>query len=145
MFAAGLVFWHWLVLAMLLLLLELFAPAAFFIWIGAAAAVLGLVLMLVPALSWQLQLIAFAVLSIVSVIVGRRLFRSVDRSEPTTLNRRGEQYLGREFVLDEPVKNGTGRVKVDDSSWRIVGPDLPAGSKVIVKSVDGSSLVVDAV
>lgn len=145
MFAEGLVFWHWLVLAMLLLLLELFVPAAFFIWISAAAAVLGLVLMLVPALGWQVQLIAFAVLSISSVIIGRRLFRQVDTSVPTTLNRRGDQYLGREFVLDDPLQNGTGRVKVDDTSWRVVGPDLPAGTKVVVKSVDGSSLVVDAV
>ncbi len=145
MFSTGLVFWHWLVLAMLLLLLELFAPAAFFIWIGAAAAVLGLVLMLVPALGWQVQLIAFAVLSIFSVLVGRRLFRKVDTSEPTTLNRRGDQYIGREFVLDEPLQNGTGRVNVDDTSWRVIGPDLPAGSKVVVKSIDGSSLVVDAV
>lgn len=145
MFTGGLVFWHWLVLAMLLLLLELFVPAAFFIWIGAAAAVLGLILMLLPALSWQVQLIAFAVLSISSVIVGRRLFRQVDTSEPTTLNRRGDQYIGREFVLEAPLQNGTGRVNVDDSSWRIVGPDLPAGSKVVVKSIDGSSLVVDAV
>lgn len=145
MFTSGLVFWHWLVLAMLLLLLELFAPAAFFIWIGAAAAVLGLILMLVPALSWQVQLIAFAVLSIVSVMVGRRLFRKVDTSEPSTLNRRGDQYIGREFVLDDPLQNGTGRVKVDDTSWRVIGPDLPAGTRVVVKSVDGSSLVVDAV
>ncbi|MFK7732695.1 MAG: NfeD family protein [Pseudomonadales bacterium] len=145
MFTSGLVFWHWLVLAMLLLLLELFAPAAFFVWIGAAAAVLGLVLMLIPALGWQVQLIAFAVLSIVSVIVGRRVFRKVDTSEPTTLNRRGDQYIGREFVLDDAMENGTGRVRVDDTSWRVIGPDLPAGAKVVVKSIDGSSLVVDAV
>ncbi len=145
MFTGGLVFWHWLVLAMLLLLLELFAPAAFFIWIGAAAAVLGLILMLVPALSWQVQLIAFAVLSIFSVIVGRRLFRKIDTSEPTTLNRRGDQYIGREFLLDEELQNGSGRLKVDDTSWRIIGPDLPAGTKVVVKSIDGSSMVVDAV
>ncbi|MEM8496481.1 MAG: NfeD family protein [Pseudomonadota bacterium] len=145
MFTGGLVFWHWLVLAMLLLLLELFVPAAFFIWIGAAAAVLGLILMLVPALSWQVQLIAFAVLSIVSVIVGRRLFRKIDSSEPTTLNRRGDQYIGREFLLDDPLQNGTGRLKVDDTSWRIIGPDLPVGTKVVVKSIDGSSMVVDAV
>lgn len=145
MFTGGLVFWHWLVLAMLLLLLELFAPAAFFIWIGAAAAVLGLILMLIPALSWQVQLIAFAVLSIFSVIVGRRLFRKIDTSEPTTLNRRGDQYIGREFLLDEELQNGSGRLKVDDTSWRIIGPDLPAGTKVVVKSIDGSSMVVDAV
>lgn len=144
MFTSGLVFWHWFVLAMILLVMELFAPAAFLIWIGAAAAMLGVIVLLLPGLSWQLQCILFAVLAIAAVIIGRKLFRRHSNAEPTTLNRRGSEYVGREFSLLEPITNGRGQLKIDDTLWRIDGPDLPAGSRVRVESMNGATLVVTA-
>ena len=36
--------WHWWVLAVALFILEIFSPAAFFIWIGIAAGFMGLLL-----------------------------------------------------------------------------------------------------
>lgn len=144
MFTSGLVFWHWFVLAMVLLVMELFAPAAFLIWIGAAAAVLGIIVLLIPALSWQLQCILFAILAIVAVFVGRKLFRQHSSAEPSTLNRRGSEYLGREFSLQEPISNGRGQLKIDDTLWRVDGPDLPAGARVRVASMNGATLVVTA-
>ncbi|MGI9287966.1 MAG: NfeD family protein [Pseudomonadales bacterium] len=144
-FFEQLVFWHWLVLALILLVLELFAPAAFFIWISAAAAFVGLLLFIVPVLSWQLQFVIFSVVAIASVFVGRRYLRKQSQTDgDSTLNRRGEQYVGRIFTLDEPIMNGTGRVRVDDSYWRVIGPDLAPGAKIKVNSVEGASFVVEA-
>ncbi|MCG8379509.1 MAG: NfeD family protein, partial [Proteobacteria bacterium] len=58
-------------------------------------------------------------------------------------NRRGEQYVGRIFTLEEPIVNGVGKVKVDDSTWKVMGVDMPAGTKVRVLSVDGTILNVE--
>ncbi len=140
-----LLFWHWLVLALILLVLELFAPAAFFIWIGAAAAVVGALLLALPTLSWQLQFVVFSIVAVGSVFVGRRYVRRQSQTDgDSSLNRRGEQYVGRVFTLDEPIMNGTGRVRVDDSYWRVIGPDLAPGAKIKVNSVEGASFVVES-
>ena len=52
-------YWHWWVLAVLLLILEVFSPAAFFIWIGFAAGIMGL-LLLISDFTWQTQFLMFA-------------------------------------------------------------------------------------
>src|SRR5688572_20436002 len=111
---SSLVFWHWWILAAVLMSIELFAPAAFFIWCGIAAAIVGFMLLIIPVMSWQIQIILFAVLSIVSVLAGRKYLhrRGGMVSDQPNLNRRGEQYVGRVFTLDLPILNGTGRVQV---------------------------------
>ena len=137
------IYWYWWVLAVVLLIIEALAPGFFFLWMAAAAAALGLIMFAVPALGWQYQLLLFAVLSVVSIF----LFRLYQRTHPPqsdqpTLNRRGEQYIGRTFSLDKPIVNGIGEIRVDDTTWRIVGNDLPDGTKVEVIGVDGVTLQV---
>ena len=141
-----LVFWHWWVVALALICIEIFAPAAFFIWCGIAAAITGIVLLVIPSMSWQLQFIIFALLSIVSVVLGRMYVstRGVMDSDQPALNRRGEQYIGRVFTLEEAINNGTGRVRVGDSYWRIQGDDMEQGNRIKVIAVNGSTLIVEA-
>jgi membrane protein implicated in regulation of membrane protease activity len=138
-------YWHWWVLGVVLLILEVFSPGAFFLWLGLAAGVVGAVLLLLPDLDWQLQLLLFAVLSVVSIVAGRSwLRRHPIETDLPTLNRRGEQYVGRVFTLEQPVVNGTGKIRVDDTTWKIRGDDREAGSRVRVTGVDGTVLLVDS-
>jgi membrane protein implicated in regulation of membrane protease activity len=136
--------WHWLIAATVLLILEAFAPGAIFLWLGVAAAVVGILMALIP-MSWQVQLVLFAILSIASS-VGWRYYRKgrLPETDQPTLNRRGHQYVGRVFTLHQPIVNGTGKVKVDDSTWKVVGKDLEAGAQVKVVDVDGVLLMVEA-
>ena len=60
------------------------------------------------------------------------------------LNRRSDALVGRVFTLDKPIMDGSGTVRVDDTIWRVSGPDCPAGSKVKVVRADGASLTVEA-
>jgi len=48
------------------------------------------------------------------------------------------------FTIDEPIVNGVGTVRIDDTVWRVSGPDCPAGSRVKVASADGANLMVEA-
>jgi len=140
----GLEYWHWLLLAVVLLILEVFSPGVFAMWLGLAAGLTGLVLLLQPTLDWQTQLVLFGVAGVVFALLGHRLVnRRLTPSDEPHLNRRGEQYLGRVFTLDNPIVNGQGKVRVDDSTWKIRGTDTPAGQRVRVSGVDGVVLLVE--
>ncbi len=137
-------FWHWWVLGFGLFVLEMLLPTGFvLIWIGAAALVVGGLAMLFPAIGWSLQLVLFGAGSLVAFFVWKKYRHSTPPSDQPSLNRRGHSYVGRSFTLDEPIVNGVGKLHVDDSQWRISGPDTPAGSKVTVVAADGATLKVE--
>jgi membrane protein implicated in regulation of membrane protease activity len=136
-------YWNWWVFALVLITVEILVAGTFFLWMGISAAVVGLVLLLLPGLSWEVQLSLFAIFSIVSIVLSRIWLAKHARAEPpSTLNRRGSQYIGRQFTLTEPIVNGVGRLRVDDTIWRISGPDLEAGSQVTVEAIEGTILTV---
>jgi inner membrane protein len=137
-------FWFWIILGLALIGLELLSPGLFLIWLGLAALVTGMVDGLFQ-LSWQSAGILFAVLSVVSVIAGRRINSGPHKQDVTApvLNQRGQALIGQNFILDQPIARGEGRIKVGDSVWRVTGPDADAGSSVRVVSVDGALLRVE--
>ena len=57
-------FWDWLALATLLLILEVFGAGGYLLWIGLAAACVGVLSYLFPALPWAWQFFLFGVLAI---------------------------------------------------------------------------------
>ena len=140
-----LTYWHWFILAAVLIILEVFAPGAFMLWIGIAAGVVGTVLYFVPTMTWEYQFILFSIAAVGSIVAWRsyRSNNPITTDEPT-LNRRGSQYIGRTFTLDEPIANGIGKIRVDDSTWKIEGTDCPAGSKVKVVGIENTVLKVEA-
>ncbi len=137
-------FWHWWIAGVVLVIIEVFAPGAVFMWLGISAGIVGAMLLAVPGVSWQVQFLVFAVLSVGS-IAGWRVYhkRNPTESDQPSLNRRGEQYVGRTFTLEDGITNGTGVVRVDDSRWKIEGEDLPPGTKVRVTGVEGTVLKVE--
>jgi inner membrane protein len=142
----GLQFWHWWILAALFAGIEILAPGVFFIWLGAAAALTGVIALVIPGMGWQIEALVFAVLAVASVAFWRSyLKRSKSKDDPAaTLNRRGDRMIGRTAVLSEPIQNGRGKARIDDSVWRVEGSDLPAGTQVKVTAVDGAVLKVEA-
>ena len=135
--------WNWFLLGIVLLCIELVAPGTFMLWFGVAALAVGIVSLLVDW-SWQFQIVAFGLLSIISVGLSRQLLRGRrSKSDTPFLNQRGEAIVGRGFVLEEPIVNGRGRLTVDDTIWRVEGPDLPAGTPVTVSGASGSRLRVE--
>ena len=139
------VFWHWWIFAGVLLILELTAPAFFFLWLGIAAAAVGMILLVFPGIPLETQLVLFAIASVVAVFAWRKYRESrPHKSDRPNLNRRGHQYIGRVFTLVDPIINGDGKVTVDDSTWRVKGPDLAAGTTIKVTGIDGVIFEVEA-
>lgn len=138
-------YWHWWVIAVALIALELsISGAYFFLWLGASAGVVGL-LAAVPGVGWEAQLFAFATLSIVSVFLWRRYLPEQKESDQPALNKRGHRYIGQLFTLNQPIVNGVGKLIVADTTWKVTGADMPAGTQVSVTRVDGVALHVERV
>ena len=145
-FLADLQYWHWWVLGIVCLAIEIFAPGAIFIWFAASAAFLGVLLLVMPDLTWQIQVTLFSVLSILSIINWRQYRKKVpEENAYPALNKRGEELIGRVFTLDEPIVNNYGKIRVDDTLWKINGSDANVGMKVKVTSLDGTVLKVEHV
>lgn len=138
-------FWHWMILAALLAGLEILTPGFFFLWLGGAALITGIVALVAPSLGWDVQVLIFAVLSGASVLGWYKFRHKLKiQSDDNTLNRRGEQLLARTATLSEPIANGRGQIRIDDTVWRCEGPDLPAGTRVKVVAVRGAMLSVES-
>ena len=132
--------WSWWILGLLLLGAEILIPGIFLIWIGLAAIVVGAISFVLwdsSVWGWQVQLLVFAALSLVSALIGRRVMagRDDDTDQPM-LNRRMEQMIGRTALLEEPITEGGGRIRLGDTLWTVRGPDLPAGARVRIVAIE---------
>ena len=137
-------YWNWFIAAVVLFLIEIVAPGSFMMWLGLAALLVGLISLVVDW-SWQAQLIAFAVFAVAAIPAWRHFARKVERPvDRPFLNRRAEGYVGRVFTLDKPIIDGIGTIRIDDTVWRVSGPDCPAGSRVKVARAEGADLKVEA-
>jgi membrane protein implicated in regulation of membrane protease activity len=140
--------WNWIVLGVVLLVLEILVPGVFMLWIGIAAILTGalsLQLLSLDGWGWQVQVLVFLALSLVSAYIGARIMGKPDGSDTDQplLNRRAEQLVGRTATLEEAIVNGHGRVRLGDTLWRVSGPDLPAGARVRVKAVSSGTLEIE--
>lgn len=135
--------WNWLILAVILFTLETFVPGVHFLWFGIAAVIVG-GLALATGVLWPWQVLAFGIISVLTVFWVRRYVRpDVTKSDLPDLNERGQQYVGRSLVVEQAIQNGRGKVRVGDTLWQAEGPDVPAGARVKVTATKGTVLVVE--
>jgi inner membrane protein len=140
---ASLGVWNWFILAVLLFILETIVPGVHFLWFGLAAVVVGGIA-LATGIVWQWQLIAFGVISVLTVFWVRRFYSAgAAQSDLPDLNIRANQYVGRSLIVEQAIQNGRGKVRVGDTLWTAEGPDSPAGARVTVKEAKGNVLVVE--
>ncbi len=137
----------WWLAGTIMIVAEVFVGGTFLLWLGIAAIVVGGLMFFGVPIDWKLQFIIFSVISVLSVVLWRKVQKNrkddvVDPNNPH-LSRRGEQYIGREFTVDEAIVNGIGKVKVEDTLWRVKSKtDFKQGDKVKVIAVEGSSFIV---
>lgn len=136
-------YWIWWILAAVLMMLEIFAPGAFMIWIGLAAGLTGIFALLLPGAGIGFELLFFAVFSVALAVMGRRYVQGRQKAtDHPNLNVRGAQYVGRSVVVIQEIKNGKGKVKVGDTEWIATGSDAKVGETVKIIGVEGTALQV---
>ena len=139
-------FWYWFVLSAVLIAAEVFISGTVLLWFGIAAATTGVVRLLFPSLGWPVLAVICAMLAVASVL-GYRLWlrRRPPTSDEPFLNRRMQGYVGNVYALAEPIENGYGRVRINDTWWRVEATvDLPLGQRVRVVDSNGTVLKVVA-
>ena len=140
-------FWHWLVIGVFFLALEVFAPGVILMWFGFGGLLTGFLLWLIPSISIEWQVLIFALFSGVSLLAWRMLgitSESIKTDQPY-LNNRLQTYIGQKTVLIEAIENGNGLAKVGGSAWKVQGDDLPKGTQVQIVGLNGVFLKVEAV
>ena len=134
--------WVWTILAVVMLIGEIFTAGFFLLpfGIGAAAAAI---------LAWfeagsAAQWITFFVVSIVSLLYVRRFVHHQDDDDPTPVG--SNRYLNAKAVVLETVNTeaGTGMVRMESEKWRATteGDPIEPGTAVKVLRITGSRLVV---
>ena len=138
-------YWHWIVIGLALIVLEMLLPGFVLMWFGAGAILVGGLLYVFPDISWQWQFFIFSILSASSLFAWRywKTNNPDDDPESGALNQRGKALIGRETLLIEPIVNGVGRIQVDDTFWKVNGPDTENGKLVRIIDVNGATLKVE--
>lgn len=138
--------WHWWALGVVLIALEIATMTSYLLWPGIAALLVGLIKLLDPALDGRLALFLFAVLSVVATVLWKRTpWGGAPSGQPTTLNERSAQYVGRFGKAAEDFKGGRGAILIDDTRWVATVSDgsAPArGDMLEVIGADGATLKV---
>jgi inner membrane protein len=139
------VYWHWLALALVLIIAETLGAAGFLIAMGMAAAVTGCLAWLFT-ITWQWQVIFFSILSVLFAVSWWQFLKQRTPTPATLINSPFEAMLGRTVVLVEAIENGRGKIRVNDANWFVTGADLPIGTRVKIISVqEGTLLLVEPV
>jgi len=139
----------WLCAGFVFLIIEMLTGTLFFFCICAGAFLVAL-LTWILGLSPVAQVLCFAIASVAAVSAWMKFRpnpkdRLEQRAGAEGLNNRLASFVGREAVLEEPISNGRGRIRLDDSYWSVVGEDLPVGSRVRVEAVEGMIFRVESV
>lgn len=137
--------WLWLAAGGLLLAGELTTGSSWLLWPAASAALVGLLSAALP-IGLPVQLLLFAVLTVVSTLASRTLLRRPAPVPDEDVNDIQPRLLGRKGVVLTPVVNGRGRVLVDGCEWAAElagGGDLEPGAAVrVLERLDGARLKV---
>jgi inner membrane protein len=135
--------WNWFIVGVALFVLETLVPGVHFVWFGLAAVIVG-ILGLAVDIPWEWQLIAFAIISCITVFFVRRYAGpEMAISDEPDLNLRADQYVGRVVMVAEAIADGRGKVRVGDTLWPAQGLDAPQGARVRITGTHGTVLLVE--
>lgn len=145
--AMTLEWWHWEIAGLALVLLELAVPAFFVIWFGFGAMLVGLALLVAPALALSAQIGLWVLASVAMTVLWFRVFK---RSQFKTLvGTAAGEVIGEIGLLVSavaPFERGKVRFQrpvLGAEEWVCVAESaIAAGERVRVVSVEGSYVKV---
>ena len=115
------------------------------LWLAIAAAITGLLVLIMPDRFWNWQIVLF--LSI--FLIGPALFRMLQGVRSTFYNLLvaypGKHLLNQEIVLENAIVAGSAEVTLHGENWLLKGEDYPVGTRVTVIAIKENVLFVTAV
>lgn len=152
--ALGVIFstpWYWLIGGLALMVIELFMPGFYLLWLGLGALEVGLFVAIWPQAPAALQLLMLALCMMVTVAIGARVMRRRRGGDAASgLNAGLAEHVGQEAVAVSDFGDGVGRIRLADTFYQVAleqaGPGtVKAGDRVRVLAVRNGVLVVTPV
>jgi len=143
------VYWHWVVLGVLLMLSEIVLTTFFILWFGIAAVLMGGVLFVMPGLDLTWQILVWTILSSVLAFFWFKYLKplSIDKTKAGLSREAIVGEVGQVIRVPRDGKRGTLRFPapiLGADEWLIISQDdLAEGDRVRVKDVSGNSLIVE--
>ena len=144
-------YWHWIVFGIGLMLSEIFIGSFFIVWFGAAAIVVGLLLLPLPNMSGTAQLILWAISSASFALAWFKLIKPLN-IDKTKAGLSKEALLGEVGqVLQVPSGDKRGKVRfpapvLGSDEWLIISHEaVSIGDRVSVVDLSGNALIVKKV
>lgn len=141
-------YWHWLVLGIGLVIIEIFLPSFTIFWFGLGAMVVGVALWLFSELSLAVQLLIWIIASCAFALFWFKALkpRMIDR---TTAGIARDSVIGEAGqVIKIPVADGRGMVRfttpvLGSDEWEFIcEQEVSVGERVFIKEFSGNTLIV---
>jgi len=128
--------YHWIALGLILLTAEMLGASGFLLGAAGAAFAMSAVLWVAGDLSVPVQLVLYAVGATILTIVYFQLFRDA-QAKPARplLNNRAKRLVGHQFMLQDNIELGQGKVQIGDTLWKVQS-DTPLSKGTLVEVVD---------
>jgi membrane protein implicated in regulation of membrane protease activity len=143
-----LLYWHWIVAGIILILLEIPLPSFTTLWLGAAAIVVGLLMLAFPEMNFTAQVLAWTVLSVILTWAWFRYLKplSTDRTMAGLSREAIIGQVGQVIQVPNDDRRGVLRFPapvLGEDEWQFITQDeLRMGDRVRVTDLSGNSLIV---
>ena len=142
----GFMFWIWVAVCVVCIVVEFASPSLTSIWF-LAGGLIALILSCFEPIAWYWQVLAFVVLSAVSLIFLRPLAKKILAKNQSEAN--AEAFMDREIRLaSDATFDSLGTAVLNGVTWSVrsrTGEDLAAGEIVRIVAMDGNKLVVEKI
>ncbi len=141
-------YWHWIAFGLVLVAIEAILPNFVIMWFGLAGIIVGLIVWIVPSLSFTWQLFFWAFFSFLLLFAWIKFIRPTfhDKSK---MGLALEKIIGESgIVIKAPDSGMRGVVRfttplLGDDEWEYISEEeIAQGDRVYVKNISGNSLIV---
>ena len=144
-----LLYWHWLVLGMVLIIAEVFLPSFTIFWFGLGAIIVAVLILLIPGMTLSWQLFIWAIASCGFTFLWFKYFKPM-MTDRTKAGISREAIIGESGqVIKTPEEGKHGMVRFSTpllgaDEWPFICEEkLTVGDRVYVKDISGNTLIVE--
>jgi len=143
-----LLWWHWIILGLLLLILEIFTGTFIMLGLGIGAVIVGII-DFIFIISLNQKLLIWSIFSIIIIVILFKYFKDKNSQEKSG---QSDYAIGVKGIVEEPIDaNGRGKVKFNtpilgNTIWYVTAKeDIPILSKVKVVKIKGQLIEVEKI
>lgn len=144
-------YWHWIVLGLGLMALEIILPSFVALWFGAAAVLVGVIVLIIPSMPLSVQVLCWVLFSVLLTWLWFKYMQPLSKDR-TKAGLSREAIVGETGqVLSAPTLERRGVLRfsvpiLGTAEWSFMcDDDVEAGDRVRVSDISGNSLIVKKV